>query len=107
MSNMHYDTHRLCAGRHLAESALWIEAAGLLAAFTIEHEKDENGNEIDVSYAATPGPEFVLWVYFPLPDKIARRTQSFPLYRHPPTFPCVFTLRSQNVATVIRDTANY
>ncbi|KIJ38054.1 hypothetical protein M422DRAFT_88287, partial [Sphaerobolus stellatus SS14] len=37
---------RLCAGRHLAESALWIEAAGLLAAFTIEHAQDENGNEI-------------------------------------------------------------
>ncbi|THH06077.1 hypothetical protein EW146_g9722 [Bondarzewia mesenterica] len=39
---------RICPGRHLADSTLWISVASILAVFTIEKAKDENGAEIPV-----------------------------------------------------------
>src|SRR6266704_2930342 len=39
--------YRLCPGRHLAVSAVWITIASLIAAFDITKAIDENGNVIE------------------------------------------------------------
>ncbi|KAJ7697457.1 cytochrome P450 [Mycena rosella] len=46
---------RICPGRHMAESSLWIAVASLLATFNIGKARDENGKEIELSHAYHPG----------------------------------------------------
>ena len=41
---------RGCPGRHMAESAVWITIASILAAFNITKAVDENGEVIEPSY---------------------------------------------------------
>ncbi|KAF8625969.1 hypothetical protein AX17_006694 [Amanita inopinata Kibby_2008] len=43
---------RICPGRHIATSTLWIMIASVLSTFTISKDKDEDGNEIDIDSGA-------------------------------------------------------
>jgi hypothetical protein len=38
--------HRICPGRHLADTTLWIAIASVLATLTISKAKDKDGNDI-------------------------------------------------------------
>ncbi|KIJ28554.1 hypothetical protein M422DRAFT_235598 [Sphaerobolus stellatus SS14] len=53
---------RICAGRHLADASIFIMAASILTVFNIRKSRDENGNEIDVTYATIPVPNFFAYV---------------------------------------------
>ncbi|KAJ7619871.1 cytochrome P450 [Mycena rosella] len=46
---------RICPGRNLAASSLWITIASILATLEIKKARDENGKEIEPSYAYFPG----------------------------------------------------
>ncbi|KAF9031190.1 cytochrome P450 [Panaeolus papilionaceus] len=39
---------RVCVGKHVASSTLWLTFASILACFNITKKKDPNGNEIDI-----------------------------------------------------------
>lgn len=39
---------RICVGRHFADASVWSVIVKILAAFTIEKARDENGVEIPV-----------------------------------------------------------
>ncbi|KAJ7618769.1 cytochrome P450 [Roridomyces roridus] len=41
---------RLCPGRHLAESSIWIAVVSILAVFNIKKKVDKDGNIIEPSY---------------------------------------------------------
>ncbi|GJJ12995.1 hypothetical protein Clacol_007244 [Clathrus columnatus] len=74
---------RACPGQYLADSIIWVELVNLLACFKFVPALDGNGKPIDVSWAKTPLPAFVL---------------------HPPAFPCLFEPRSDIVAQRIMET---
>ncbi|KAF9036901.1 cytochrome P450 [Hymenopellis radicata] len=40
---------RVCVGRHLAETSVWLAIATILAVFTVKKARDADGNEIDIS----------------------------------------------------------
>lgn len=46
---------RICPGRHLALSSLWIIVASILSTFDIVKAKDENGKNIEASAEYTQG----------------------------------------------------
>lgn len=57
--NGSYD--RICPGRHLAYSAVWIAVASILTVFNIEKARDQEGRIID------PGEEYdsaLVWSAF-------------------------------------------
>ncbi|KAJ7133369.1 cytochrome P450 [Mycena epipterygia] len=56
---------RLCPGRHLARSTIWITIASILATFTISKALDEDGHEIEVSDEEVSSGN----VSYPLPFK--------------------------------------
>ncbi|KAJ7167250.1 cytochrome P450 [Mycena crocata] len=66
---------RLCPGRHMAISSLWISVASILAAFQITKARDEQGREMEPSYAFDSG-----FINSPLPFKctIKPRSQEAP-----------------------------
>ncbi|KAM6494491.1 Cytochrome P450 [Amanita muscaria] len=39
---------RICVGRHIADSVLWLMVSCMLATFDISKAKDDNGHEIDI-----------------------------------------------------------
>ncbi|KAF8439067.1 cytochrome P450 [Boletus edulis BED1] len=63
---------RICAGRHFADTSLWSVIAKILAVFTIEHAKDENGVEIPVEPKFSSG---VAIHPLPFPCSIVPRIQ--------------------------------
>ncbi|KAF8877181.1 cytochrome P450 [Infundibulicybe gibba] len=74
---------RVCPGRYMAYSAVWIAIASILATFDIEKVTDENGNIIE------PSHEYLsALVCMPLP------------------FKCAIKPRSKEAADLIRATAN-
>ncbi|KAH9480332.1 Cytochrome P450 monooxygenase 98 [Psilocybe cubensis] len=40
---------RICVGKAIASSSLWLQIASVLACFTIDKAKDENGNEVEIN----------------------------------------------------------
>ncbi|KAJ7496489.1 cytochrome P450 [Mycena latifolia] len=46
---------RICPGRHLAVSSLWITIASILATMDIQKARDAHGKEIEPSYEYFPG----------------------------------------------------
>ncbi|KAH0578674.1 hypothetical protein H2248_003805 [Termitomyces sp. 'cryptogamus'] len=46
---------RICPGRHMASSTIWLLISSILATFTIKKARDEQGNEIDVDESYTSG----------------------------------------------------
>lgn len=46
---------RICPGRHVAESSLFLTVAQLLATFNISKDIDAEGNEIEPVVGGTPG----------------------------------------------------
>ncbi|KAJ7106668.1 cytochrome P450 [Mycena epipterygia] len=62
---------RLCPGRHLATSSIWIAVASLLATFTITKAVGEDGKEIEPTYEYFSG-----MLSGPLPFKAAIRPRS-------------------------------
>ncbi|KAF8919622.1 CyP450 monooxygenase [Mucidula mucida] len=40
---------RVCVGRHLAETSVWLAIATILAVFTVKKARGTDGNEIDIS----------------------------------------------------------
>lgn len=71
---------RICPGRHLAESSVWIIIASVLSLFNVRPATDSDGKDIDVHYAIEPLPGF---------------------FCHPQQFPCVITPRSPEVVTLV------
>ncbi|KZT03208.1 cytochrome P450 [Laetiporus sulphureus 93-53] len=71
---------RICPGRYLADSSIWLAMATILASFNIAKAKDDKGNVI------TPTPAF-------LPG----------LVNHPKLFRCHISPRSQEMRTLILD----
>ncbi|GJJ13552.1 hypothetical protein Clacol_007807 [Clathrus columnatus] len=51
---------RACPGDHIAEKVIGIELASLFAVFNFAPPKDNDGNDIDLTYATIPGSEFIL-----------------------------------------------
>ncbi|KAJ7108017.1 cytochrome P450 [Mycena crocata] len=62
---------RLCPGRHMALSSLWIVVASMLATFEITKARDEHGREIEPSYEFDSG-----FINSPLPFKCCIRPRS-------------------------------
>jgi len=75
---------RICPGRHVAESILWLELACILSTFSISKAKDENGSEIDIS------PDAFLDAYI----------------THPLPFKCSIVPRSKQTETLIHSAAS-
>ncbi|KAH9927367.1 cytochrome P450 [Amylocystis lapponica] len=73
---------RICPGRHLALSSIWITVASVLATFTLVKPRDKDGNVIE------PDGEYVTGIII-----------------HPPPFKCTFEPRSPAAETLIRSTA--
>jgi len=73
---------RICPGRTLAENSIWLVAASLLACFTFEPIKDENGKDIQYTTLPLPG-----------------------VFIHLPPFECSIIPRSEHVARAIQETA--
>ncbi|TFK53799.1 cytochrome P450 [Heliocybe sulcata] len=71
---------RICPGRHLADTALWLAIASVLSAFNIAKAKDQNGNEIEVEDDYTTG-----------------------LVSHPMPFKCDITPRNPDVETLLME----
>jgi cytochrome P450 len=44
---------RICPGRHLVDTTLFIVASSILSVFKVTKSKDENGHEIPVKVATT------------------------------------------------------
>ena len=44
---------RICPGRHLVDSIIFIVTSSVLSVFNVSKAKDENGHEIPVRVAAT------------------------------------------------------
>ncbi|PPQ87341.1 hypothetical protein CVT25_002091 [Psilocybe cyanescens] len=40
---------RICVGKHIASSTMWLMIASVIACFDITKSKDENGNDIDIN----------------------------------------------------------
>jgi len=74
---------RICPGRYLADSSVWMIAACVLATFTISKAVDEHGAVVE------PDPEF-----------------SSTLLSRPKPFQCKITPRSDAAVTLIRDTSD-
>ncbi|KAJ7836430.1 cytochrome P450, partial [Mycena leptocephala] len=72
---------RICPGRHMASSSLWIMVASILSTLNINKVVDKNGNVVEPSYEYFPG-----MVSAPLP------------------FECAITPRSRQSAEVIQAT---
>ncbi|KAJ7109594.1 cytochrome P450 [Mycena crocata] len=70
---------RLCPGRHMVDSSLWITIVNILAAFDIRKAVDEAGNVIEPSYEYLSGS-----ISAPLP------------------FKCAITPRSEMAAALVR-----
>ncbi|KAJ2917559.1 hypothetical protein MD484_g2877, partial [Candolleomyces efflorescens] len=62
---------RLCPGRYIALSSLWITIASVLAAFRIERDLDDNGKPIDIQPNYLPGVS-----RFPAPFKATMQVRS-------------------------------
>ncbi|KIL71225.1 hypothetical protein M378DRAFT_114304 [Amanita muscaria Koide BX008] len=74
---------RVCPGRHLADTAMWLMMASVLTTFNISKARDEHGNEIDVDDQA-------------FTDTLAM---------HPLPFKCSITSRSQQAESLVREAA--
>ncbi|KAH9941412.1 cytochrome P450 [Amylocystis lapponica] len=72
---------RICPGRHLAFSSVWITVASVLATFTLVKPRDKDGNTIE------PDGEYVTG-----------------LVVQPPPFKCAFEPRSHAAEALIRST---
>ncbi|PPQ86493.1 hypothetical protein CVT25_008275 [Psilocybe cyanescens] len=70
---------RICVGKHIASSTMWLTIASVIACFDITKSKDENGNDIDIN------------------DDIF----DFGLFNHKAKFMCSFKVRSPAVAKLI------
>jgi hypothetical protein len=46
--------YRVCPGQEIAVTLLWIEIASLLAVFDFAPAKDNEGKDVDISYATVP-----------------------------------------------------
>ncbi|KAF8214253.1 cytochrome P450 [Mycena galopus ATCC 62051] len=73
---------RICAGRHIAASSLWIAVVSMLAMFNITKEVGEDGQIIEPSYEYEGGV-----VFSPVP------------------FKCTITPRSQHGVSAIQETS--
>ncbi|GJE98988.1 cytochrome P450 [Phanerochaete sordida] len=62
---------RICPGRHFALDVLWLAAAGMLAAFSIEKPVDELGNVVEPTGEYLPGG-----ISSPAPFKAAFKARS-------------------------------
>ena len=45
---------RICPGRHIVESTIFMVASSILSVFNVTKAKDENGNEIPVEVVIPP-----------------------------------------------------
>ena len=45
---------RVCPGRHIVDSTIFIVTSSILSVFNVTKAKDENGNEIPVNAAIAP-----------------------------------------------------
>ncbi|GLB38676.1 putative cytochrome P450 family protein [Lyophyllum shimeji] len=62
---------RVCAGRHMASSAVWITIASIVVAFDITKASDENGQAVEPSLEYSPG-----MINAPIPFKCSIKPRS-------------------------------
>ena len=74
---------RVCPGRELAKTSVWLGVASVLSAFDISAAKDEKGRDIPISGAWSSG-----------------------LVGYPPPFKCVFKPRGQKALETVMATTN-
>ncbi|KAJ7719640.1 cytochrome P450 [Mycena metata] len=74
---------RICPGRHMATSSIWITVVSILAMFDITKEIGEDGQPIELSYEYGGG-----LIFSPVP------------------FKCVIAPRSQDTVTAIQSSSN-
>lgn len=99
--------YRACPGQYLGQSIIWIELVNLIASFEIIPALDEAGKPIDVGWAKTPIPAYVLWVipgFLSFFSTFQTYNPFFFQTRHPPAFPCLFKPRSDIVVQRIMET---
>ncbi|KAJ7618765.1 cytochrome P450 [Roridomyces roridus] len=74
---------RLCPGRHIAESSIWIAVVSVLAVFNIKKEVDKDGNVVEPSYEYGDG-----------------------ILSAPHPFKCTLEVRSEMAARLVIESAN-
>ncbi|KAG6908816.1 hypothetical protein DXG01_003169 [Tephrocybe rancida] len=62
---------RICPGRYMAQSAIWIAVASLVATFDISKEIDKHGQVVELTYDILPG-----FVCMPAPFKCSIKPRS-------------------------------
>ncbi|KAF4620344.1 hypothetical protein D9613_001208 [Agrocybe pediades] len=70
---------RICVGRHIGSSTIWLMMASVLSCFDIGYAKDENGNDIEIK------------------DDY----EEFGVFRHKAKFQCSFTIRSEDARRLV------
>lgn len=93
-----YDNYRVCPGKHMGLSSLWINVASLLHSFNISEALDGAGNPIKPRVKYVPGVlKYVnilpLFTLFPI---------WFPSYSTPAPFQCTIKPRSEGHAKIIK-----
>ncbi|KAF8871725.1 cytochrome P450 [Infundibulicybe gibba] len=71
---------RICVGRHMASSTVWLVIASVISVFNIDKAKDASGNTIDITSEYTDGA-----------------------ISHPQAFQCSITPRSGGARKIIED----
>ncbi|KAI0061752.1 cytochrome P450 [Artomyces pyxidatus] len=74
---------RMCPGRHLADSTLWIFVASVIASFQVDKAKDAEGQEIPLDVAYTDG-----------------------LVSLPKPFKCAIAPRDERAASLVKSSAH-
>lgn len=91
-------TIRICPGRYLAETSLFVTIASILAAFNIEKDTDANGKLITPPLEYTSGAirfvQFILHINMASFDRYSRSS-------HPVPFDCTITPRSKKAEAVV------
>jgi hypothetical protein len=92
---------RLCPGRHMALSSIWITVVSILATFDINKAVDERGNVIEPSYEYLSGlVRSEAYLRFALLMNRSNYSSSAPV-----PFKCSITPRSQETIALIQGAA--
>ena len=89
---------RICPGRFLGDTSVWLAMASIMATFDIRKVRDSAGREV------TPPPEFLSGSVRYAYTRISRVIFTLPharTDRHPAPFSCVIQPRSEKSAELV------
>ena len=90
--------YRICPGKELADSSLFLQIAMTTATFNIRRARDKTGNEIIPVHECLPGIIRYVSFYHPVEHLL----KSFAGYSHPKSFEYVITPRDERAEMLIR-----